>query len=691
MVTKRCKIKDGVIYIDKDLIEEKRKADEMIYLSDFLDDIPSQCVFLKGVTGCGATTLALQAGTYNRIVALPTQNTVRSKWVKRDPKTHDIIDYDNSLLCIYGGFNDTLPDLKRYIDRCTIDGSPIKIVCTYDQVEKLVMRLKGLRRATKKEMSETGQKWVQDNSQDALCIDVPEMRLFIDEIHQVLDDYKTPDRRESIKGMLDCIKYFPNTVCITATPLEEKYFFDEIKNLPIIKVHYPIAEKHKIQLRQCQKLSNETLNVVMDHLENRAFGNAHIFINSVSFICKLLKKINLSKFGSDIRVVCGDTEYNKDKIREAIDKAFGKDFSGIEGNVAEAVDKVVVETLKQYKTLREVPVSSINSPVRKINFYTRTAWLGADVFDPQAQIYIISDGANFHTMADISTAYIQIVGRVRNSNNLRIIHLYKENRYIGIEDIKGRSTFDIEKEERSKNRADFFEWYLKNRDLAMAISQEKREAMCYLVIDKITGEPIYDKYLEWNDEISNKVIRGDYASLANISAALYDKGGFDVEIDNKTLTEQIKKNPQKRKTFESVFTEYVNLRENRNPSLFPFWENSKQVLEISEPLVKSAYEVLGVDKVKALGYKKREVQRAVDLEMDARKRKLTFRELGLKIKVGKTYTNAELKAICQYVKEKLALNDTIRLSDYFETEATSVRVNGEVTNAKRIKKKNLIK
>ena len=202
MVTKRCKIKDGVIYIDKDLIEEKRKADEMIYLSDFLNDIPSKCVFLKGVTGCGATTLALQAGLYNRIVALPTQNTVRSKWVKRDPKTHEIIGYDNSLLCIYAGFNDTLQDLKKYIDKCMIEGTPIKIVCTYDQVERLVMRLRGFRKATRKEMLETGQKWVQDDSQDALCQDVPSMRLFIDEIHQVLDDYKTPDRRESIKGML---------------------------------------------------------------------------------------------------------------------------------------------------------------------------------------------------------------------------------------------------------------------------------------------------------------------------------------------------------------------------------------------------------------------------------------------------------------------------------------------------------
>lgn len=678
----RCKIEDGVIYIDKDLIREKSKKDEMIYLSDFLTHIPSRCIFLKGVTGCGATTLALQAGEDNRIIALPTRNTVHSKWVKRDPVTKEITGYDDSLLCIYGGFNDTLQDLKRYIDKCASENRPIKIVCTYDQVEKLVMRLMGKRKS--------GKEWVQDDSQDALCIDVPSMRLFIDEIHQVLDDYKTPDRRENIKGMLNCIKYFPDTVCITATPLEEKYFFDEIKDLPIIKVHYPIPHKHKIVLRKSLKLGNDTLGIVMDHLENKAFGNAHIFVNSVAFICDLLKKIDLNKYGSEIRVVCGNTETNKDKIREAITKAFGKDLSGLSGNIAEAVDKVVVETLKQYKTLKDAPVSSINDPVRKINFYTRTAWLGADVFDPDAQTYIISDGAKPHTMADISTAYIQIVGRIRNSNNMRIIHLFKENRYIGIDDIAGASTFDIDREARTQNRADFMELYHKNRALAMEFPQDKREAMCYLVIDKRTGEPIYDKYLEWNDEISNKVIRGDYQSVANISAALYEKAGYDVILDeNPLLATQLKKKPNKRKTFEAVFKEYVELRNNPTPSLFPFYDQSLQVLEITDPLVRDALDLLGVEKVESLGYKRREVQREVDMVMDAKARQRIFK--ALKLKKDDKLLLSDIKARCKRVEQELGLRKPIRLSDFYETKPTTIRVNGTIANAIIIKEKKIIK
>ena len=133
------------------------------------------------------------------------------------------------------------------------------------------------------------------------------------------------------------IKYFPNVTCMTATPLEKKYFFDEIKDLPVVKVNYdgffamnPHYEdfKRKVILKKCGYLAPAVIKIVKDHLDNKAFGNAHIFVNSVDFIAqKVLKPImeesdDITLFKDNIRVVCGDSETNEKKIRKAVSSLY---------------------------------------------------------------------------------------------------------------------------------------------------------------------------------------------------------------------------------------------------------------------------------------------------------------------------------------------------------------------------------
>ena len=80
--------RDYTLHISQEIWREKG-ATEMVYLSDFLSELPRGCVFLKTITGCGATALAL-ADSSNCIICLPTRNTVLSKWVIRDKKTQKI-------------------------------------------------------------------------------------------------------------------------------------------------------------------------------------------------------------------------------------------------------------------------------------------------------------------------------------------------------------------------------------------------------------------------------------------------------------------------------------------------------------------------------------------------------------------------------------------------------------------------
>lgn len=688
--------KDYTINLDESLWDGKSDND-MVYLSDFLDELPQGCVFLKGVTGCGATTLALR--DYNNcIIALPTRNTVMSKWVRRDDVSKEIISYDNSVLPIYAGLNDTKEQLFNYLNIRITFNDPIKIVCTYDQLEKVVMRLRGY----KKENDE----YVED--EDSICkmasikYDNLNFRLYIDEVHQVLEDYKYPERRENMRGLLRVIKYFPNVTCMTATPLEKKYFFDEIKDLPVIKVNYdgffsknPNYEdfKRRVVLKKCGYLAPAVIKIVKDHLENKAFGNAHIFVNSVDFIAqKVLKPImeesdDVSLFKDKIRVVCGDTETNEKKIRKAVSSLYKegeilKDAHNV--NKALVIDEAIMDKMRSYAYYGDY-VSSINSPTKRINFYTKTAWLGADIFDQSGQIYIISDGAKRHTMADISTAYIQILGRIRDSRNNKVIHLYSENRYLSDSEDGELTAFEEDMENREENREDFLQAFskLKNKkDSKQFFNLAVLESSVYLAMNK-DGELQYDKYLQWNDEISYKIVNGQYRNGANLAKSII-KNGWEVSNDIDSEAEKLIKKNYQRISFKKVFEEYVSLQRGSVQSLFPDLPSMIAVLEEKEEYLHDAYFLLGEEMVQALGYKRREIAKEVELRRQANMSKEIKESLKGHILIGEIYTKEQIDKIVKHVMLQLNIKKNIKIGEYYIVESILIKRNNQVTRVNKI-------
>ena len=671
-----------------------KKDTDMVYLSDFLQELPNDCVFLKGVTGCGATSLAL-ADRSHCIIALPTRNTVMSKWVIRDKETREIIGHDDDIFPIYKGLNDTKNELIAYLNSRSKE-HPIKIVCTYDQVERLYMRLTG-----KIEDGKGG--YVQDESPNALCINATRFRLYVDEIHQVLDDYKTPDRRASIRGLLRTIAVFNkhhNTTCITATPLERKYFFDEIKDLRVINVDYegffaknPRYEdfRRKVDLRKCGYLAPAVIKIVRDHLEGRAFGNAHIFVNSVDFIAKKVLKPLMEEYAdfdiwnNDIRVVCGDYETNEKKIKQAVTALFkDKDILNATNiNLAQAVDEAVIEQMKEYAHYGKF-VASINSPAKKINFYTKTAWLGADVFDKTGQIYIVSDGARKHTMADISTAYIQILGRIRDSQNNKVIHLYSENRYIS-EDGEELTAFEKDMENREQKRIKYkgFAENLTKEEKKEILKLDVLESACYLALDEETGNLEYDKYLKWNDEISYKIVNGQYRNGANMTKEML-KNGWDVSESEETQAEKLKRKANTRVTFQKLYEDYARLKEGCSISLFADVPAMVELLEAREEYLHDAYHLLGDEVVKALGYKRREIAREIEMRRNSDLSANITRLLNLRIKVGEAYTKDEIDAILRSIEQKLHLKRKLKITDYYETESVVIWCNDKAQRRRKI-------
>ena len=88
--------------------------------------IPANCILNKGITGCGATTLAIrQAG--HTIIAMPFVGLIKNK------------EYQHSeVLGIYGS-GDKTEKIKEYMQNNEI----LKIAVTYDSLPKLCRILIG--------------------------------------------------------------------------------------------------------------------------------------------------------------------------------------------------------------------------------------------------------------------------------------------------------------------------------------------------------------------------------------------------------------------------------------------------------------------------------------------------------------------------------------------------------------------
>lgn len=161
---------------------------------------------------------------------------------------------------------------------------------------------------------------------------------------------------------------------MTATPLNEDNVLEELKYLPQILITWPQAVNVTATIKNVYYTSKEVVRLIEDSLKEDY--NLHIFINSLNTIRSIVKLIDTDNF----RTICS-------KVAEREDNKNGG----------------------------KLQVRSINSDVCKINFYTATAFEGVDIYDPVGKTVVVSDTNIAQSLVDISTLFIQICGRLRDS------------------------------------------------------------------------------------------------------------------------------------------------------------------------------------------------------------------------------------------------------------------------------------
>lgn len=226
------------------------------FLSEFISELPSHKLINKGITGCGGTTLELNAKR-NSIILCPTKNLVLNK------AKYGIGVTGNTLN----------KDINTYLKTASIKYK--KIIATYDALPRLI----------------------------ELIPDYYNYFLLIDEYHLLFNDYGF--RNKAILYILKHFREFNDWCFLTATPIKPEFILTELSDVDTITYNWEAATLVNTQIKDTPFIQKELLSLI-DYYKDKC--NLHIFINSVDTIRNIIKKLDTE----DYRVICATT--NKGKI-----------------------------------------------------------------------------------------------------------------------------------------------------------------------------------------------------------------------------------------------------------------------------------------------------------------------------------------------------------------------------------------
>lgn len=328
-----------------------------------LPDLPYNCIFNKGVTGCGGTTIAL-FNDEQYIIAVPTTELITNKTGLDDAGVSIIKSPDGKEQKVFGLFGIFSYSVKKQLNEY-LSGSGIKkILCTYDKVAKL-----------------------------SEYLNPADYRLLVDEYHILLKAYAY--RKTAINGVLDNFNSYKSYCFMSATPISPEFKPEVLSGVSEVRAIWDDTDTLMVKLDRTNKPYLKAAHYITayktdGYIEingNRSY-EAFFFINSVTDIAAILEHCNLKD--DEVKIVCADNDANR-------------------------------------KKLAGYTISNSRAANKPFTFITSKSFEGADYYSDTGVCFVVSNSSNTNTLLDISTDIYQIAGRIRTTDNpfrSLLIHIF---------------------------------------------------------------------------------------------------------------------------------------------------------------------------------------------------------------------------------------------------------------------------
>ena len=375
-------------------------------------------------------------------------------------------------------------------------------------------------------------------------------------------------------------------------------------------------------------------------------NNWHIFLNSVEGIDWIIRNAGLTP--DNTRVVCSQSNGKQNAAK-----------------------------------LHGFPISTTSDPIMMFNLYTSTAFEGCDIYDGRGRTFIVSEPYKTHTMPDISTSFIQIAGRIRNSiYNGEVIHLYGttgNHKTVSPEDFEKATWETVKKTEQDLEHIN-------------ALSEEFRASIIrslpyingpFVIEDN--GKLTVDRNMAKLDIVGYRVVNGVYSSQVTVEDEMKKNGISIEESDSDTAPKNIQTMTQSRTNFKDIYTRYSEIRREKPIMFTTDWE-----IELSEaiyPFIRDAYTKLGDQKVKALKYRVGAIQDALTAmsKVDADLKIVEMADR--RFPKQKPIPVKKIKEELQKIYDTLGINRRAKATDmeqWYDTSTMSRKIEGKTVSCMTI-------
>lgn len=422
-----------------------------------------------------------------------------------------------------------------------------KIICTYDKLPKVCE-----------------------------LIEVSKYNLLVDEYQQLLKAYGYRDK--AVNGVLDNYNKFANFTFMSATPIMPEFCPDKLSGVKMVEAEWSEVDTLVVSLQKTNKPYQKVANIIKG-VKRDGFLDVNgvksyelfFFINSVTDIKKILDQCNL--VNEDVRIICADTDKNRSK-------------------------------LGYYE------IGTSISDNKMFNFITSKGFEGCDYQSETGICFVVSTVSNPHTQASIDTDIPQIAGRIRTkSNPFRniIIHIFSTAQNKDVEQDYDYHKNRVQEQIRlAKQKVDMFN--SASDELKESLIKDYKKAVNehYIRFDEQKNEFKMDDIIPKLELYNYKINHIIYSSGISLVKNYQSSGILTTNISWEQLVEDEKESKKaKRMTFKEVFDRYADSKKDLTID-FGIDELLNQF-----PLVREAYDKLGVEEVKKLRYNQKQIKQTI--------------------------------------------------------------------------------
>lgn len=229
----------------------------------------------KGITGCGATSVAIE-DEHKTIICSPRINLIDNKAGQH-----------KGLFGVYGDVKND--EIKAYLEKTATP----KIMATYDALPRLAR----------------------------LIDDKTDWRVVVDEYQYLLID--SGFKSDTALALLDVLNEFDYVTYLSATPIADRYIqqMEQFKDVPYTKLIWSNVEKIDVERVVSAKPINNAIEIVRNyqsgrfpHIDGVQSTECVIFLNSVTNIVNIIRQCDLQS--DEVNIIIAKTSENKEFVKE---------------------------------------------------------------------------------------------------------------------------------------------------------------------------------------------------------------------------------------------------------------------------------------------------------------------------------------------------------------------------------------